>query len=489
MKFERRRTSSKRGYGRSHWVKFFAPLTSLGLLVMLASFNLASCGPELQPLMGMPLPGLSASELELFREGRTAFSKQFVEAEGLGPLFNDFGCADCHNFPVPGGFSHRTNTRFGRAGDPFDPLNELGGTVFQFQSTIPACEEFLPPEADVYALRGTSHVFGSGLIDAVADETLLELQSNGTHVAGRVNWVVPLGGGSKRAGRFGWKSQIATLLDFSADAALEEIGLTNRLLPNENAPNGDRSKIAAGDILSDPEDRADRDGFDMIDRFTHFQQFLAPPPQSPRSGMIGERIFEEVGCAECHVRDLVTGEHASAVLAGQHFKPYSNFLLHDMGSLGDGIVEGEATESMMRTAPLWGLAARDAMLHDLKSTGGDFSENVTSAVSRHAGEAQWSRDRFMELDQARRNSVIRFLSSLGRAEFDWDRDYDVDADDMRAFFRALANNQTEVKPDDPDAIFDIDQNGQLNLTDMGALLRAMRQSHRAQAGVEPVSVH
>ena len=459
------------------------------LFGLIACFGALSCGPDLQPLMGMPLSGLNAAEQELFEAGRTAFLKQFVAAEGLGPLFNDFGCADCHNFPAPGGFSHRTNTRFGRADKTFRPLTELGGTVLQFQSTVPVCAELLPPEANVMALRGTSHVFGSGLIDALADEDLLKLQSIGEHVEGRVNWVVSLSSDSKRAGRFGWKSQLASLLDFSADASLEEIGLTNRLLPIENAPNGIRSHLVGSDPMADPEDRPDREGWSMIDRFTHFQQFLAPPPQTPRSGMTGERLFEEIGCAECHVGTLVTGEHVSERLSGQSFKPYSNFLLHDMGSLGDGIVEGQATEKMMRTAPLWGLAARNALLHDMKATGGSFEENVTAAIERHAGEAQWSRDQFFDLEPARRQRVFDFLASLGRAEFDWDRDHDVDGVDLVAFLKASSTCVEPVSADDPNAVFDVDQNGKLDLTDFGAILRAIRQSRAAKNRLETVSVH
>ncbi|MFT5284807.1 MAG: hypothetical protein ACI8TQ_000965 [Planctomycetota bacterium] len=480
MILETSRLAEKIGRWRRIGGPFYAAKGALVLLAWFFSALVSGCGPQLQPLMGMPLPGLSDNEMEQFDAGHVAFTKQFVKEEGLGPLFNDFGCADCHNFPVAGGFSHRTNTRFGRAGTPFEALTDQGGTVFQFQFTVPSCEEFLPREADVFAKRGTTHLFGSGLVEAVADETLVQLQSGKGHVAGRVNWVIPLGGGAKRAGRFGWKSQLATLLDFSADAALEELGLTNRLMPNENAPNGDRSKIAAGDFMADPEDRPDDEGLSMIDRFTHFQRYLAPPPQTPRSGMVGERFFNQVGCAECHVPELTTGEHEISALSRKRFKPYSDFLVHDMGSLGDGIAEGQATERMMRTAPLWGLAARGALLHDLMSTGGSFAENLISAVSRHAGDAQWSRDQFLALEENDRADLIDFLHSLGRAEFDWDRDYDVDGDDLNAFLRALSNDQDVVEADDAEAVFDVDQNGRLDFTDFGALLRAIRQSRAAK---------
>jgi len=435
-----------------------------------------SCGPELQPLMGMPLSGLTEAERELFEAGQLAFAKRFVVGEGLGPLFNDFGCGSCHNTPVLGGFSRRTNTRFGRAGEPFDPLSELGGTVFQFQTTSPSCEEFLPQEADVLAERGTPALYGFGLIEAIPDSELVALQADGPLVRGRVHWVKPLESEELRAGRFGWKSQIATLLSFSADASLEEMGITNRLLPNENAPNGDLERLALGDATADPEDRPDKQGLEFIDRITHYQQLLAAPPQTPLSGMSGERVFEASGCAACHTPSFTTPPNSVAALSEVTFRPYSNFLLHDMGELGDGIVDGEASERLMRTAPLWGLSSRDAYLHDFGSSGGDFEANVRSAIVRHAGEAEHSRELFLALTGEQQAQLFAFLRSLGRAEYDWDEDRDVDLDDATAFFAALDRESESITPDDPEAVFDIDRDGALTLRDFRGLLSALRQS-------------
>ena len=435
-----------------------------------------SCGPELQPLMGMPLSGLSKAEYELFKTGQLAFAKRFVEGEGLGPLFNDFGCGSCHNTPVLGGFSRRTNTRFGRAGEPFDPLLELGGTVFQFQSTSPSCEEFLPREADVLVERGTPALYGFGLIELIPDSELVKLQAAGPVVRGIVHWVKPLESDEPRAGRFGWKSQIATLLSFSADAALEEMGITNRFLPNENAPNGDLERLALGDAMADPEDRPDREGYEFIDRVTHYQRLLAPPPQTPQAGMSGERVFEASGCAACHTPSFTTPPSRVDALSKVTFRPYSNFLLHDMGALGDGIVDGEASERLMRTAPLWGLSSRDAYLHDFASSGGDFVANVRSAIERHAGEAEYSRGLYRALDEAEQADLFAFLRSLGRAEYDWDEDQDVDLDDLAAFVAAFDRVSVQVTPDDREAVFDVDRDGALTLRDFRGLLSALRQS-------------
>jgi len=67
----------------------------------------------------------------------------------------------------------------------------------------------------------------------------------------------------------------------------------------------------------------------------------------------GNRLFGEVGCAQCHTPSMTTGP--SKVSMSLSFKPvplYSDLLLHHMSSLGDGIVQGAAQGDEMRTAPL-----------------------------------------------------------------------------------------------------------------------------------------
>ena len=151
-------------------------------------------------------------------------------------------------------------------------------------------------------------------------------------------------GAPLRVGRFGWKSQVATVLTFSADAALNEMGLTNRFLMDDNDPNGiDPPVLMDCDTVLDPEDTPDGQGFDFVDRVTHFQRFLAQPPQTPRSGMTGEGTFDSIGCADCHHTQFTTADDPSLedALRDQTIQPYSDFLLHNMGTLGDGIVQGD----------------------------------------------------------------------------------------------------------------------------------------------------
>jgi len=431
---------------------------------------------ELQPRMGEPLPGLTRAEYEGFVAGKLAFGERLTNATGLGPIFNDRSCQICHALPAAGGFSAFAVTRFGRRdGDTFDPMLSHGGSLLQHKTISVASEEFVPPEANVTARRITPQLFGSGLVEALPDSALAETPER----AGSAGWTRPvelLEGGEPRLGRFGWKAQLATLLSFSADAALNEMGLTNRLLPVENAPNGSALKLEMTDRVADPEDVADEDGLALIDRVTTFQQFLAPPPQTPRAGMRGEAIFESVGCAKCHRSEFTTPVHPSRALSEVTFRPYGDFLLHDVGALADGIEQGAGTAKAMRTAPLWGVSQKVSLLHDGRSTGGEFGLNVVRAVSYHDGEAAEARDAFRRLSESERSELVAFLGSLGRAEFDADNDNDVDAADWSAVEGWVTGPGAHFTPDDPRAVADVDADGDVDLVDVGVFLRAFTGS-------------
>jgi hypothetical protein len=436
----------------------------------------------IQPRMGDPVPGLGAAELNLFQLGRNEFGQTLTAVQGLGPIMNDHSCASCHSRPRVGGFSAKRVTRFGKAAvppTPFDPLESLGGSLLQAEAISVPCQEVVPPQANVTAQRLTTPVFGAGLVEAIVDGDIQARETSPPPgVSGRAHLVTPLEGPpGLRVGRFGWKAQVATLLTFSADASLNELGLTNRFLTAENAPNGNGTVLALCDSVPDPEDGPDGFGFHRIDRQRDFQRFLAAPPQTPRAGMRGETAFIGVGCAGCHVATpYVTGPSPVPALAGQSIKPYSDFLLHDVGALGDGIVQGQASESELRTPALWGLRVRaeEALLHDGSATGGTPAENVRAAILAHDGEAAAARDRFTTLRPLNQQRLIDFALSLGRAEFDYEGDHDVDAIDF-VFLRLdgrFTGPGSFHTPDDPGAVADFDQDGDFDLEDYAAMQRA-----------------
>lgn len=277
-----------------------------------------------------------------------------------------------------------------------------------------------------------------------------------------------------RVGRFGWKAQVATILTFSADAALNEMGLTNRFFTEENAPNGNQALLAMCDTVPDPEDGPDAQGFDFIDRVTDYQRFLAAPPQTPKSGMTGETIFGNIGCAQCHMPRFVSGDAAETGLAHQVIKPYSDFLLHDMGQLGDGIVQGDAMATEIRTPALWGLRIRDPMIHDGRAASGTFAARVTAAIAAHGltgSEGAPAATAFNTLNATQKNQVIAFLDSLGRAEFDFDGDDVVDLADFNAF-RSCYDTAGVYNADHSCAIGDINQDGSTDTDDFDYFLQA-----------------
>jgi CxxC motif-containing protein (DUF1111 family) len=455
------------------------------LAPLFAAAAVAASAQEIQPRTGDPLPGLSVIERAQFDTGRVEFTRILAASDGLGPILNDNSCSTCHGLPRVGGAGVKRVIRFGRAatgGNPFDPLANLGGSLLQASANAAKCAETVPLEADVQARRVTLNVAGDGLIEAIRDADIrARAQNPPPGVSGRVHMVQTLEDGPLsrfRVGRFGWKAQQATLLSFSADASLNEMGLTNRFLATENAPNGNQVLLAECDTTPDPEDHAGAGGLHAIDRQAHFQRLTAPPPQTPRSGMAGAPLFTSIGCASCHVATFVTGPSAVPALANQTIRPYSDFLLHDMGTvLGDGIVQGAASETELRTPPLWGLQSRAqvGLLHDGRATGGTAAQNVRDAILAHDGEALVSRVAFSALGAPQQDQLIAFLLSLGRLEFDEEGDHDVDAFDW--FFLEFDGRFTGpgafLTPDHPGAVADFDQDGDFDLVDFAAFQRAM----------------
>jgi CxxC motif-containing protein (DUF1111 family) len=203
-------------------------------------------------------------------------------------------------------------------------------------------------------------------------------------------------------GKFGWKAQVPSLFQFSGDAYLNEMGITNPQFPDENCPQGNCNLLKCNPVPALNDDGGD------VTAFTDFMTFLAPPPRGPINDDVknGEKTFDKIGCNGCHVDTLATGASASAALDHVTFHPYSDFLLHDMGSLGDGIQQNRATGRLMRTAPLWGLRAIQTLLHDGRTS------DRTAAILAHDGQAKSSRDAFVALPSAQQSKVLAFLSSL-----------------------------------------------------------------------------
>ncbi len=448
--------------------------------------------PALQPRLGEPLADLSPDQLKRFSLGLKAFNKSFTREEGLGPTHNLFSCGACHSNPA-GGSGTITVTMFGRATKSgYDPLKNLGGPLLQSEYIQEGCAETVPAQANVAAERITTSTLGSGLIEAVADSDILAIAENPVgSVHGRAHLVRPLEDAPDapmRVGRFGWKSQVATVLTFSAAAALKELGITNRLLPNEVAPNGNKALLKYCDTIPDPEDRPDAEGVDLVTRMTDFQRYLAGPPQTPRSGMTGERIFMKIGCGDCHVPELTTSSdpQLEEFLRGKKFRPYSDFLLHDMGQYADGIKQGQARRNEIRTTPLWGFRIRFPVWHDGRVTGRSMPERFAQTIELHTGSATESAEKYRALSTIERTQLVAFIDSLGRVEFDNDGDNDVDLADhvfLSSCFTGVKKGS--YTPDDRCAIADVDQDSDIDLADYSLFQRAFTGKQYGSAIVVP----
>lgn len=366
------------------------------------------------PQFGDPLPGLNAAQMAAFEGGREEFESVETPEGGLGPIFNNSSCAACHSAGATGGASAIMVTRFGRrlADGSFDPLTAKGGTLLHEFAIDPAAREFVPAEANVVAKRITTPLFGAGLIEAIPDATitlnaLLPFKPDG--IKGRAAIITDVVSGQQRVGHFGWKAQHASLLGFAADAYLNEMGVTSRFFPKDVAPNGNQALLALYDKVPDIEDAPDPiTGKSDIDKSSDFIILLGPPPplRLTASAVQGSALFLQMNCGTCHTPVMFTG---ASKIAALFFKPvplYSDLLLHDMGSLGDGIVQGPAGAREMKTAPLWGLRARGPFLHDGRA------KTVGDAIHRHDGEAAASRARYDKLNAAQKQQLLDFLMSI-----------------------------------------------------------------------------
>ena len=365
--------------------------------------------------IGGPLPGLTPVEFEEFRLGLADFLEVEETEEGLGPAFNGSSCAACHNVPSVGGSGVIAELRAGRrnATGEFEPLDESGDTLFHLFS-VPghACQPMVPANANVFARRVSIPLFGAGLVEAIPDDTIRDLEDPGDRnrdgVSGRAALVTDIATGERRVGRFGWKAQHATLLSFAADAYRNEMGITNDLFPHEAAYGVTPEQMRLCDPIPDPEDvfdpRTRRRG---IDNFASFMRFLAPARRDALTDQAraGEQLFSAIGCAACHVPSLTTGPSANPLFNRKPVPLFSDLLLHDVGT-GDGIKQEAAQADEIRTPALWGLRLRRPLLHD------GSAGTIEDAILRHRNEAEIARLGFERANDADRAALLAFLRSL-----------------------------------------------------------------------------
>lgn len=398
-----------------------------------------------------PAPNLSAARLDFHLDGDRAFAEQFVRAPsvinpGLGPVFNETSCEGCHvadgrtrdaflmrlslpgadevggPLPVPGFGTQlqdeavfrvapegRIDTRWEESVVVLDD-----GTPVSLRRPIQTVRDpYTPLPGEVLtSVRMPRPVFGLGLLEAIPESRLWELadpgDADGDGISGRVNEVFDVVEGRIRAGRFGWKATQPTLLQQTAAAYRDDIGVTSSVFPSEAFAGQPQD-----DLLEDDPEITD----ETLEEAVFYVQTLAVPAPRDASApavMEGQDLFGELGCADCHVPRHATGTLPDVPeVSNQVIVPYTDLLLHDMGpGLADGRPDFGASGSEWRTPPLWGLGLSSRVqghtdfLHDGRA------RDVVEAILWHGGEAASARDAFRALDAPSRAALLAFLQSL-----------------------------------------------------------------------------
>jgi CxxC motif-containing protein (DUF1111 family) len=375
-----------------------------------------------------------------FDAARGVFEERDDIAKGLGPVYNTQSCAECHQNPVTGAISQVTELRAGHNDANGNFVDAAGGSLINDRATNANIQERVPSTADnIRTFRTSLNTVGDGFVEAIDSNTLAAIANNqpgqsGGAIAGQFIQVpVAEAGGAVRGARFGWKNQQASLLSFSSDAYLNEQGITNRFNLTENTSNGrfvgfgsgfdpvaDNQPCAAG--TRDAGQNCGEDPDEDIVAFADFMRATKVPPRNSETvnsadAVAGASLFNQVGCAICHVATWTTAPAGtvinggaltvSAAIGNKTFHPYSDFLLHDVGT-GDGIVQngGQSTANKLRTPPLWGSRSRDRLMHDGESL------TRSEAILRHAGEATGVINNYRSLSLTQRNQIATFLNSL-----------------------------------------------------------------------------
>jgi CxxC motif-containing protein (DUF1111 family) len=418
-------------------------------------------------------PTLTANEQEFFNQALRRFQEidsvsgtiAGENGSGLGPTFNGNSCAQCHAQPAVGGSSPGLISPQNPVPNPQVALAKLNGatnTVPSFivptgpvlearfinnsngtkdgsvhdlytitgRSDATGCTLAQPPFAAQLAasnaiFRQPTPLFGLGLVEATPDATLeANLAATASaraelKIGGEFNY----NANDNTITRFGWKAQDKSLLLFSGEANNVEMGVSNELFPNE------RDMVPGCDFNREPEDSTHIDNGDPnspnfgttvgtasemsadIINFAAFSRLSAPPTPaaSTSSTEAGSRLFVSIGCSLCHSPSLTTGRSVFRGMSNVTYHPFSDFALHHMGALSDGVTQGNAGPEQFRTAPLWGIGQRLFFLHDGRTS------DLIQAIESHSSsgsEANLVIKKYNGLTAAQQQDILNFLRSL-----------------------------------------------------------------------------
>jgi len=391
-------------------------------------------GTPINDCLAEPVPPSARGVNSRFEDNKFIFSEREGVDDGLGPTYNDVGCVECHQSVDVGAFSQAMEFRAGHTVNGLF-VDAPGGQLVHARGTDSDIVEHISTAESVKSFRITLSTLGDGFVECISNTSLQNNVANQPAGQRGTLTFVPVveANNATRVGRFGWKAQQASLLSFSGDAYLNEMGITNKFDGSNGRsssdPNAGSSENPAStadgvinvtfpspfDPVADPED----DGGDVIAFADFMAATRAPGRQNPipAAAQRGDALFTSVGCAVCHTRNFTTAAPGTlinggafavpAALGNKIIHPFSDFALHNVGT-GDGIVQnaGQGSANQIRTAPLWGIRARNRLMHE------GLNITIFDSIQLHAGQATNARNNFNSLSNAQRNDLIAFVLSL-----------------------------------------------------------------------------
>ena len=390
------------------------------LLLLISCLTLISCDtsyveiPADDELLDGPVDGLTNSQSAQFLRGDAAVNEVFTRETGLGPTFVGTSCINCH---AGDGKGHlfTTLTRFGQIDETGNLFLNQGGPQLQNR----ALPGFLPEQIPAGATfsKFTPPAFtGLGFLQYVSDADLIGMtdpdDTDGDGISGTVNWItipdysVPasnaISQNGKHIGRYGKKASAFDLLHQTVNAYNQDMGITSIFNPIDHYTNLEiDSEISTA----------------KVNDVVFYLSTLKAPIQRNQNdaGVIrGKNIFTQINCVACHKSELKTSYSPINSLSYKTFAPYTDLLLHDMGSaLDDGYTEGSAKTYEWRTPPLWGIGLSE------NSQGGNLflmhdgrAKTIEQAILLHGGEGQQSRNLFEKLSKEDKEALLKFIKSL-----------------------------------------------------------------------------
>ncbi len=407
--------------------------------------------------------GLSNDEMDEFILGKSFFRIPWVQApsattarDGLGPLFSANTCVNCHTkngrgkvfkaknivdrshvirLSVPSNGTDEHQRMIAKIGFIPEPnygaqisINGVLGVPFEAKPSVYySTKDVHYPDGFIVTLqqpiiklknlgygdlypntivsaRIAPALVGLGLLEQITDAQILANEDindiNHDGISGKANRVWSNQTKQMEVGRYTWKASTPTVKHQSANAAINDIGLTNPIHEHQSCTPIQVECINVSEGFDKHELTAQR-----LNAMNYYLTHLKLP-KSIITEHQGKRLFSEIGCSQCHV--------PSYSLPGTTIYPYSDFLLHDMGGdLADGRSEFDALGNEWRTPPLWRLGRAALILKDNKNFLHDGrARNLEQAILWHGGEADKSKTLFMNLPISSRGKILQFLNEI-----------------------------------------------------------------------------